>query len=50
VVRALVQGAKDEWENEEFEDTYGDATWDALPTCQRHDFRWSEVLDVLLME
>ncbi|KAJ7163830.1 hypothetical protein C8R43DRAFT_1122792 [Mycena crocata] len=48
VLKALVRGAKDEWEDE-FEDTHCDSEeWDALPTCKKHDFDWLDLISLLV--
>ena len=48
VLGALVKGAKYDWEEGDFEDTYSGSTeWDTLPTCAKHDFDWSLAEDVL---
>ncbi|KAJ7762722.1 hypothetical protein DFH07DRAFT_813213 [Mycena maculata] len=48
VLEALVYGAKDDWEDGEFEDTHCEGEeWTALPTCPEHDFDWDLALDIL---
>jgi hypothetical protein len=49
VLEALVMGAKYDWEEGEFKDTYceDEEQWDELPTCATHDFDWDTALDVL---
>lgn len=48
VLEALVYGAKEEWENNEFEATYCEEEWDALPTCAKHDLNWTLAEDMLI--
>lgn len=40
VLEALVCGAMEEWENNDFEATHCDEKWDALPVCAEHDLNW----------
>jgi len=49
VLEALVHGAKEEWEQNEFEATHcDDDEWDALPTCTEHDLNWTVAEDMLV--
>ena len=48
VLEALVQGAKNEWENNDFEATHCDEKWDALPACAEHDLNWTLAEDMLV--
>jgi hypothetical protein len=49
VLRALVYGAKEEWEANEFQDTHCQGgQWDALPACAEHDLDWT-LAEVMLV-
>ena len=49
VLEALVHGAKEEWEENEFEATHCyDNEWDALPKCAEHDLNWTLTEDMLV--
>lgn len=49
VLEALVHGAREEWEQNDFEATHceGDK-WDTLPACKEHDLNWTLVEDMLV--
>ena len=49
VLEALVFGAKEEWEQNDFKamHCYG-KEWHAIPTCMEHDLDWSLAVDMLI--
>ena len=49
VLEALVSGAKEEWEQNDFEDTHCHGEkWRAMPTCTEHDLDWTLAEDMLI--
>jgi hypothetical protein len=49
VLEALIYGAKEEWEHNDFEATHCDGgEWDALPACAEHDLDWTMAEDILI--
>lgn len=49
ILEALVFGAKEEWEQGDFEGAhcYDDKKWEAIPTCTKHDLDWTLAVDML---
>lgn len=48
VLKALIYGAKDDWEND-FQDAHCDGEeWLTLPTCKEHDLNWTLAEDALI--
>jgi len=49
VLEALVFGAKEDWEQHNFERAHCDGKkWRAIPTCTEHDLNWDLALDMLV--
>ena len=49
ILEALVFGAKEEWEQNDFEGTHCDGKeWRAIPTCKEHDLNWTLAEDMLI--
>jgi hypothetical protein len=48
VLEALVFGAKEDWEQGDFQGAHcDDEEWDAIPPCTKHDLDWTLALDML---
>jgi hypothetical protein len=49
VLEALIFGAKEKWEQDDFEATHCDSKeWRAIPTCKEHDLNWTLAEDMLI--
>lgn len=48
VLEALIHGAREEWEQNDFEATHCDDEWEALPACKEHDLNWTLAEDMLV--
>lgn len=49
VLEALVFGAKEDWEQSDFEAVHCNGKkWRAIPTCTEHDLNWTLAEDMLL--